>query len=167
MPLSLVPHPRAVCGLIDCRLLGLTEVSSAKDVWAAGCRPCTITRSVRPQGVRWIHLLAFPEDHFHCSPLPRVGNGAAPRPHIRGHLQRLPRRCAEAAFQYAVNIWAGQISAAPVDHRQWRPRGPTHWAANILGLSVAEATGHRNFTGATEAAGCTTRPHWPIHTVED
>lgn len=86
-------------------------------------------------------LVGIPEDHFIYVPPPTAFRSAAAT--IEVTYNNFPPD-AEAAFQYAVNIWAAQISSdvsITVD-ANWASLG-----ANILG-SASPNTVHRNFTGA-------------------
>lgn len=86
-------------------------------------------------------LVGVPEDHFIYVPPPTTLRSSVAN--IEVTYNNFPPE-AEAAFQYAVNIWAAQIASdvtISVD---------ANWAAlgtNILG-SASPNTVHRNFTGA-------------------
>jgi hypothetical protein len=86
-------------------------------------------------------LVGIPEDKFiHIPPPPSRRNSVAT---INVSYINFPPD-AEAAFQYAVNIWAGYVySDVPIDvEATWASLG-----TNILG-SASPSTIHRNFAGA-------------------
>ena len=86
-------------------------------------------------------LVGVAEDEFHFTPPPTTFRSSVAT--IQVTYNNFPA-AAEAAFQYAANIWAGQISS-PVTievDATWADLGD-----NILG-SAAPTTIHRNFTGA-------------------
>ena len=88
-------------------------------------------------------LVGIAEDHFAFTPPPTTARSSAAT--ISVTYTNFPP-AAEAAFQYAVNIWAGQINS-PVTievEATWANLGD-----NILG-SASPSTVHRNFTGAPE-----------------
>ena len=89
-------------------------------------------------------LVGIPEDHFLYIPPPTMARSAIAT--IEVNYSNFPP-VAEAAFQYAVNIWASQISSDVVISVD------ANWASlgtNILG-SASPSTIHRNFTGAPES----------------
>ncbi len=139
MTSSLVPH-HLVCGLLTL-LLGLTEVSAQK---MFGLPASAMHDHAQCDAAGCDGLVGIPEDHFHFTPAPMQRRSSSAT--IEVTYFGFPV-AAQTAFQYAVNIWAGQISS-PVDidvEATWTDLGP-----NILG-SASPATIHRNFTGATEA----------------
>lgn len=89
-------------------------------------------------------LVGVAEDEFHFTPPPTTTRSSVATIQVT-YINFPP--AAETAFQYAVNIWAGQISS-PVDiavEATWADLGE-----NILG-SASPSTVHRNFSGAPES----------------
>lgn len=136
MTLSLVPH-RLVCGLLTL-FLGLTSASAQKmfGLPASAMHNHTACEAVGCDG-----LVGIPEDHFHFTPAPAQRRSS--NANIQVTYSNFPP-VAQSAFQYAVNIWAGQINSAVAIEVEatWTDLGP-----NILG-SASPATIHRNFSGA-------------------
>jgi len=91
-------------------------------------------------------LVGVAEDVFHFTPPPAHFGNRSAAANIQVTYDGFPA-AAEAAFQYAVNIWASEISSDVIIDvsASWVSLGP-----NILG-SASPNTIHRNFTGAPEA----------------
>jgi len=136
MTSSLVPH-FATCVLLAL-ILGSFEVSAQKmyGLPASAMHDHTACEAAGCDG-----LVGVAEDHFHFTPPPNTYRSSVAT--IQVTYNGFPAE-AEAAFQYATNIWAGQISSSEtieVD-ATWADLGD-----NILG-SASPSTIHRNFTGA-------------------
>ena len=136
MTSSLVPH-FATCLLLSL-LLGTIEVSAQKvfGLPASAMHDHTACQAAGCDG-----LVGVAEDHFAFTPPPASYLSSVAN--IQVTYTGFPA-AAEAAFQYAANIWAGQISS-PVTievDATWADLGD-----NILG-SASPSTIHRNFTGA-------------------
>lgn len=136
MPLSLVPFS-AICGLIVCSLLPLQ--SQAQKMFGLPVSTMHDHALCEAQGCDG--YTGIPEDHFLFIPPPSGLRSSSAN--INVTYNNFPP-AAEAAFQYAVNIWAGQISSDVTIEVEatWASLG-----ANILG-SASPSTVHRNFTGA-------------------
>ena len=91
-------------------------------------------------------LVGIPEDEFHFVPPPEGFASRNTAANIQVTYNGFPAM-AEAAFQYAVNIWAAEISSGVVIDVEatWASLGP-----NVLG-SASPNTIHRNFTGAPQS----------------
>ena len=136
MTSSLVPH-FATCLLLSL-LLGTIEVSAQKvfGLPASAMHDHTACQAAGCDG-----LVGVAEDHCAFTPPPASYRSSVAN--IQVTYTGFPA-AAEAAFQYAANIWAGQISS-PVTievDATWADLGD-----NILG-SASPSTIHRNFTGA-------------------
>ena len=133
---SLVPH-RLVCGLLALFLV-LTHASAQK---MFGLPASSMHNHTHCDAVGCDGLVGIPEDHFHFVPAPNQRRSS--NTDVQVTYSNFPP-VAQSAFQYAVNIWAGQINS-PVAievEATW-----TNLGANILG-SASPATIHRNFSGA-------------------
>ncbi len=136
MTSSLVPH-FATCVLVTL-ILGAGEVSGQKvfGLPASAMHDHTACEALGCDG-----LVGIAEDHFQFTPPPTTFRSSSAT--IQITYNNFPAT-AEAAFQYAANIWAGQISS-PVTievNATWANLGD-----NILG-SASPSTIHRNFMGA-------------------
>ena len=136
MTSSLVPH-FVVAGLLAL-LLG-TGTASAQKMFGLPDFPVHDHATCEASGCDG--LVGIAQDRFHFTPPP--ANRRSTVATIQVEYTGFPA-VAEAAFQYAVNIWAAQLSSDVVIHvdANWASLGP-----NILG-SASPSTVHRNFSGA-------------------
>jgi len=136
MTSSLVPLS-TVCGLIVC-LLSAQPVAAQKMFGL----PASAMHDHADCGVEGCDgLKGVAEDKFIYIPPPPVSRSSTAS--INVTYNNFPAN-AQAAFQYAVNIWAAQISSDVIISVE------ANWASlgtNILG-SASPNTVHRNFTGA-------------------
>ena len=138
MTLSLVPRLLLCSVLVLC--LGRTDAGAQKmfGLPASAMHDHTACEAAGCDG-----LVGIAEDEFHFVPPPATVRSTAAN--IQVTYLNFPAS-AQTAFQYAVNIWAGQISS-PVNievEATWANLGD-----NILG-SASPSTVHRNFTGAPD-----------------
>ena len=138
MTSSLVPLS-TICGLMVCTLL--PQSTAAQKMFGLPASAMHDHAQCATQACDG--LVGIPEDHFLYIPPPTMARSSVAT--IEVTYTNFPP-VAEAAFQYAVNIWASQISSdvtIEVD-ANWASLG-----TNILG-SASPSTVHRNFTGAPE-----------------
>ena len=139
MTSSLVPFS-AICGLILCSMLPFQ--SQAQKMFGLPASSMHDHAVCEAQGCDG--YTGIPEDHFLFVPPPSGLRSSSAT--INVTYTNFPS-AAQAAFQYAVNIWAGQISSDVTIEVEatWASLG-----TNILG-SASPSTVHRNFTGAPSA----------------
>ena len=138
MTSSLVPLS-TICALMVCAFLpAQTQAQKMFGLPASAMHDHAVCESQGCDG-----LVGIPEDHFLFVPPPATYRSSAAT--INVTYNNFPSD-AQAAFQYAVNIWAGLIdSDIDIDvTATWASLGD-----NILG-SASPSTVHRNFTGAPD-----------------